>query len=265
MYLALQYRVVSFVNIPYISQLTLRKRRNRGEEKMAKAVKYSKVAEELKKDYLREHLESVKVLIRTWMSELHPPEPLAPIEQVWGWQSLYRSTSQDNPDENHMLRRHLKSRALWSHYSSWERKLEEIWQLTKQVRVEAKTREENQSANTPWRYSAEYLPLALWKAFDIALGKITDLPFKVPDAQVGLSYGAYRIEETVNTLEDRLFIEGEYREFIRSLSQIQTMKQLTNSWLEAGQLEVQITTIADKILKSGDIFYVCRFCRHLWK
>jgi hypothetical protein len=231
---------------------------------MAKAVKYSQVAGELKKEYLREHLESVKTLISSWMSELHLPEPLASSERVWGWQSLYRSTRQDNPDDNHVLRHHLKSRALWSHHSSWERKLEEIWQLIKQVRAEAKTKEENQSANKLWRYSAEYTPLALWKAFDIALDKATDLPFKVPDAQLGLSYGAYRIEETVNTLDARLFIEGEYRKFIRSLSQTRTMKQLANSWLEIGELEVQMSTIAGKMLKSGDIFYECRFCRHLW-
>jgi hypothetical protein len=232
---------------------------------MAKAVKYSQVAGELKKEYLREHLESVKTLIRSWMSELHPPEPLAPSERVWGWQSLYRSPGQDNPDGNHMLRHHLKSRALWSHYSRWERKLEEIWQLTEKMRAKAKTKQEHQSVNKSWRYAAEYSPLALWKAFDIALGKAIDLPFKVPDNQLGISYGAYRIEESASTPEARVLIEEEYRRFIRSLSRTSTMKQLANSWLEAGELEVQMSTIADKMLKSGDIFYVCRFCRHLWK
>lgn len=232
---------------------------------MAKAVKYSRVAGELKKEYLREHLKSIETLIRSWMSELYLPEPLAPNNRVWGWQSLYRSPRQDNPDENHMLRRHLKSRALWSHHSSWERKLEEIWQLTEQVRIAAKAKKEKQSVNKPWRYAAEYAPLALWKAFDMALGKAIDLPFKVPDNQLGISYGAYRIEESANTPEARLLIEKEYRRFIRSLSKTSTMKQLANSWLEVGELEVQMSTIADKMLKSGDIFYVCRFCRHLWK
>ncbi len=231
---------------------------------MAKAVKYSQVATELKKEYLRDHLESIKTLINSWISELPPPEPLAPNNRVWGWQSLYRSPRQDNPDDNHMLRRHLKSRALWRHHSNWELKLEEIWQLTEQVRLEAQAKKGKESVNRLWKYTEEYNLLALWKAFDMVLGKAIDLPFKVPDGQLGLSYGAYRIEESANTPEARLSIEEEYKKFISSLSQASTMKHLANSWVEASQLELQISTIAGKMLKSSDIFYMCRFCRHLW-
>jgi hypothetical protein len=229
---------------------------------MPKAKKYSQVAGELKKEYLREHLETIKTLIRSWISELHLPEPLAPNNQVWGWQYLYRLPRQDNPDDNHMLRRHLKSRALWSHHSNLERKLEEIWQLTEQVRLKAKV--ERKKQNKPWKYTEEYALIALWKAFDMALGKVIDLPFKVPNDQVGLSCGAYKIEDSANTPEARLSIEEDYRSFISSLSQNSMMKQLARSWLEASQLEVQMSSIADKMLKSGDIFYTCRFCRHLW-
>jgi hypothetical protein len=231
---------------------------------MAKAVKHSQIAKELKKEYLHEHLESIKTLIRIWISELHPIEPLAPNNRVWGWQSPYQSPRQGSPDDNHMLRHHLRSRALWSHHSSWERKLEEIWQLTNQVRLKAKVKKEKQSVKGLWRYTEEYAPLALWKAFDMTLRKAIDLPFKVPDNQLGLSYGAFRIEESANTPEARLLIEEEYKSFIRSLSRIPTMKQLARSWLEASQLETQMTTIADKMLESGDILYICRFCRHLW-
>jgi hypothetical protein len=231
---------------------------------MTKAKKHSPVAAELKKEYLREHLEDIKTLIGSWMAELHPPDPLAPNDRVWGWQSLYRSSKQDNPDDNHMLRHHLKSRAIWSHYSSLERKLEEIWQLTEQVRLEAKTEKEKQSVNKPWKYTEEYAFVALWKAFDMALGKATDLPFKVPDDQLGLSYGAYRIEKSANTPEERSLIEEVYRSFISSLSQTATMNQLANSWLEGRRLEVQISTITNKMLKSSNIFFMCMFCRHLW-
>ncbi len=231
---------------------------------MTKAPKYSRVASELKKEYLREHLESIKDLIRLWMSELHLPEPLAPHDRVWGWQTLYRSPRQDNPDDNHMLRRHLRSRALWSHHSSWERVLGENWRLTEQLRLEAKIEKEKQSSKVSWKYTEDYVSVALWKAFDTALGKVINLPFSFPHDRPGFTYGAYLIEESADTSEVRILIEKEFRRFILFLSQTSTMRQLTQVWLEANRLETLITALADKALKSNDIFYQCRFCRHLW-
>jgi hypothetical protein len=231
---------------------------------MANTIKHSEVAKELKKEYLKEHLESVKTLICSWRSELHPAEPLAPANHVWGWQSPYRSPREANPDDNHMLRHHLKSRALWSHHSMWERKLEEVWHFIEQARLKGKAMKDRQSMNSPFKYTCDYVPLALWKAFDMALGKAIELPFKVPDDQLGLCYGAYRIEESANTPKARAITQEDYKNFIRSLSQTAVMKHLADSWLEASQLEEQISTIADKMLKSGDVFYICGFCRHLW-
>jgi hypothetical protein len=232
---------------------------------MYKAMKHSQVAAELKKEYLREHLESIKTLIRNWIAGLHPPEPLAPNDRVWGWQSLYRPPIENNPDELHMLRHHLKSRALWSHYSNWQKKMEEIFQLIERVRLKAKARQKKLSMNRSRKYTEDYVPVALWKAFDMALGKAIDLPFKLPDDKFGLSYGGYKIEELANNAEGRISIEEEYRSFISSISQSSTMRCLANSWLEASQLEVQISTISNNIMKSGNIFYMCRFCRYLWR
>ncbi len=70
--------------------------------------------------------------------------------------------------------------------------------------------------NRPWKYASEYASIALWKAFDIIFGKVIDLTFKVPHDQIGLSYDAFRIEETANTPDARLLIEDEYRSFMRS-------------------------------------------------
>jgi hypothetical protein len=231
---------------------------------MPKGAKYSQVARELKKEYLREHLKSVNALILSWMTELHLPEPLALEGRIWGWQLPYRSPRQNNPDDNHTLRRHLKSRALWSHHSNWERKLEEIWRLTEQVRLKAQVENEKRVAKKEWKYSEEYAPLALWKAFDMALGKIVNLSFTVPSGELGVSCGAYRIEESASTPEERLSVEDEYKRYISYLSRASTMKRLADSWQEARQLEGHILAIADKMQKSGDIFYVCGFCKHLW-
>jgi hypothetical protein len=232
---------------------------------MAKTAKHSEVAGELKKEYLRAHLESVKALVRSWTSELHAPEPFAPVARIWGWQMCYRSPRLDNPDDNHILRRHLNGRALWSHHGNLERKLEEIWRLTQQVRLEAQTSKESLSVNSPWRYTDAYVPVALWKAFDMALGREIGLRFTVPDGQLGLSFGAYRIEESATTPEARASVEKEYEGFIHALREFSQMKELGDAWQVSGQLETQISALADKALKSGDIFYTCRFCRHLWQ
>lgn len=231
---------------------------------MPKAVKYSPVAREMKKEYLKEHLETIKALIGSWMAELYAPEPLTPSSGIWGWQSVYSPPEENYPDNNHMLRRHLRSRALWSHHSSWQRKLESIWHLTEQVRAEAEAKHKQLSDNKQWQYTAEYTKVALWKAFDVAFGKGIDEWYKEPDEQVGLAYGAYKIEVSATSSEERSSIQAEHRELVSFLSQLTTMKQLVELWGGVEELQSQMGAIASKALKSGDIFYVCMFCKHLW-
>ena len=103
---------------------------------MVKAVKHSTVAQDLKIEYLKEHLENVKRLIAEWVMQLNAPTQLAPQKGVWGWQSVYQPFAEQDPDSNHMLKRHLRSRALWSQHAGWDVKLERIWDLIKQVRIE---------------------------------------------------------------------------------------------------------------------------------
>ena len=96
---------------------------------MTKPLKNSAIASEIKREYLKEHLEIVKKIIEDWISELVAPSPFAPLKDIWGWQSVYRPSAEQDPDSNHMLRRHLRSRALWYHHAAWVRKLENIWQI----------------------------------------------------------------------------------------------------------------------------------------
>jgi hypothetical protein len=235
---------------------------------MAKAVKYSAVASEIKKEYLREHLEEIKKLISSWMKYLNAPEPLAPDKGIWGWQSVYNPTNALDPDNSHMLRHHLRSRALWSHHYRWQRGLEGIWHLTEKVREEAKTELNQRSIKRHREYTPEYTKIALWKAFDAAIKKPKDDPnkwYKVPETKKGLSYGAYAIELTATSSEERSSIAAEHRKFITYLTKLKAMKQLVGSWRVVVELQSQMLTIASKKLKSGDILHVCMFCRHLWK
>jgi hypothetical protein len=231
---------------------------------MVKAKKFSDVAKEIKKEYLRDHLDKVKNLANEWMSELHPPEPLKQNKDDWGWPLLYRSSHLENPEYNHILRHHLKSRTLWSHYGNWTRELNDIWEGIGAVKLAAKQITEKRLKESPWAYTAEYVPLALWKAFDLALGTGTELPFTVPDDNRGLKYGAYLIERSADSQDKRQLVEKQYRNLICELSQGKLMKDLTQKWLIARDWEGKISSLVDNIVKSGDIFYVCRYCRHLW-
>ena len=233
--------------------------------KMAKAVKYSAIAREIKKEYLKEHLENVKRAIEIWIPEINTPAPLTSHKDVWGWQSIYTPPMEQDPDSNHMLKRHLRSRALWSHHANWERKIGKVWYLTNRVRKEADDKHIEHSNNKQRQYTAEYVTVALWKAFDVARGREIDDWYKVPDDQHGVSYGAYKLELSAVTSEECSSIEKEHREFNHYLAELEDMCQLIELWHEVNELKTYMQTIGNNILKSGDILYPCKFCRHLWK
>ena len=83
---------------------------------------------EIKKERLKKHLnKEVPNLIQEWVKQLNAPEPFAYMDHdIWGWQSPYRPILKQDPDSNHILRRHLRSRALWRYHTDWEGKLDSI-------------------------------------------------------------------------------------------------------------------------------------------
>jgi len=231
---------------------------------MAKAVKNSAIAKEIKKEYLREHLEDVRRLIKDWLPTLKAP-PLTLQKGIWGWESVYLPAVMQDQDNNHILRRHLKSRAFWSHYANWELRLNNIWHLTKQLHKDANSKYPKQSGNRQTKYTPEYFTVALWKGFDTANGlKIDDL-YKAPEDQQGVSYRAYKIELSATNEKERSLVEKEHRQFISDLAQNEVMLQLVQLWQEVSTLQTQMYSIGNKALKSGDILYSCMFCKHLWQ
>ena len=99
---------------------------------MAKAVKHSEIGKEIKKEYLKEHLKEVQTLMEDWLSTLKAP-PMMIQKGVFGWESPYLPTAEQDDDSNHMLRRHLKSRAFWSYHADWELKLKEKQQRIRSI------------------------------------------------------------------------------------------------------------------------------------
>lgn len=232
---------------------------------MSKAVKESNVAREIKKEYLREHLEEVIDLIDRWTRELQAPPPLAAGEGSLAWQSVYRPATEQQPDANHMLRRHVRSRTLWRHHADWQASLEKAWSLTQRIQKEAKNCVAEVEREKSREYTQEYVGVALWLAFDLACGHKTDLPYREPDSRVGLACGAYTIELSARSASERSSVETEHRSLITELADLEYIRELATLWDEVTTLQQKMTAIAGKALKSRDILYPCRFCRHLWK
>jgi len=184
---------------------------------MAKKVKETMMVKEIKKEYLKAHLDYVESLIEEWTVELSMPLFLAPGKGIWGWQSAYRSSIDQDADINHILRKHLRSRALWSHHTIWERKMDRIWELIQQVRKLAKLTMKD-SVNMSFRYHKDYLNTALWKGFEKACGKEPTLLYSPADDNVGVKYGAYRIEGSATDVVTRAAVEKSHTRLIDTIA-----------------------------------------------
>ena len=237
------------------------------EVKMSKKIEDSLVAKEIKIEYLKEHLNEVKSLINTWIGELNAPSPLGRDKKLssWGWQLTYKPSAEQDQDQNHMLRRHLRSRTLWNHHANWDRKQESVWNLTIQIRDDASKKHMQQPLNREKHYTEDYLNTALWQGFDIACGRTIKLSYQTREGYEGLSFGAYVIKTSITSIEDRTLVEKDHRNFSYEIAQTDKMKELASLWSDIEKLQEAVRAIATKTLKSNDILYPCRFCKHLWK
>ena len=234
---------------------------------MMKETKYSAMAKEMKTIYLKEHLDDVKKLAEKWKGELSAP-PIVVRERgkiSWGWSETYKPAQELDPDSNNMIRRHVKSRTLWSHHANWELKLKNIRQSADQIYINVKKKFDNQASEKIWQYTDDYLNTALWEGFEMACGQTTNLNYKEPDNKIGLSFGAYQIETTVVSKESRTLLEQEHREFCNAIAETREMKDLACLYSEVAELEAAMKAIVTKTLKSNDILYTCSFCKHLWR
>lgn len=232
---------------------------------MAKYSKNSAVSMEIKKEYLKDHLENIKTVISTWLEQLNATAPFWPQRGYWGWQSLYRTIAEQDPDTNHSLRHHLRSRALWKNYAYWDTHIDKVWHLAQQLRKRTSKLHLRGSGYENRLYTADYLGTALYKGFGLALGEKVERDYRVPENEVGLCYQAYRIEDSIKNEEQRLLIETEHWDLINRIANLKVTRQLVDEWREAKELQERVREIANKDLKSNNILYPCRYCRHLWK
>jgi len=222
------------------------------------------IAREIKKEYLKGHLDKVVTLVEKWISELRAPI-LFSKDQLRGWQEQYSPATEEDSDNNHMLKRHLKSRRLWSHHADWERRLEFTFSLVNLVQTYADDIIAKRLSELKIGHTEDYINTALWQGFEIAIGRKSKLPYKMSDTGKGVIVGGFNIETEATTSEEVALVKEGHRKLCDEVSELGYMTRLASEWSEVISLQESMKMLANKALKSMDIFYPCRFCRHLWR
>jgi len=193
----------------------------------------------LKLKYLEEHLIEVEGLIREWRGQLDAPQGVE-----------YSPAVEEDLDKKRILKSHLRSRRLWHHHADWERQLRSMWELMSRLR--RKIAEEHPK----WSAESEFVNTALKAGFAQASGEVSRKYHRV-DSQ--LFWAHTPIGPASNEAE------SEHWALIQELAKGKEMTELVSIGSEIKRLERQMKTLIDEAVKSKDILYPCRFCRHLWK
>lgn len=223
----------------------------------------SDIEKEIKKERLRKHLDEVETLIREWLRQLSAPGPFEWRRGEWVLKSPYLPDIERDPERNHMLRKHLQSRTLWSHHTAWVGCSERVFHLVQSM-VKSAQREKLEGA-TGRQYMPDFTYTALWQAFQMAIGRNADDFYKSNEQGRGVNFGAYPIESSQTTgpeLVDK--VAREHQALIDGLAKSEGMKELAKEWLKMTETQTAMRNLAQKELRSSGFLHPCSFCRPLW-
>lgn len=229
---------------------------------------------QIKKERLNRHLAEVERLIEDWIPQLYAPDPFAFNTQnhSWGWASAYRPVLEQDPDSNHMLRQHVRSRALWRNHSDWEGRLNQTQEVLgsfykQAIKIHKEMRKENRKGSKRARdvrqYAVGYEEAAIWQAFHLACGERPSANYTLGDHATGVRFGDFLIE-TAAGAKSLQAVESEHYQLSCRLSRTPQMGELAAEWALIRKLEERMRALATKALKSSDYLYPCRYCRRLW-
>jgi hypothetical protein len=227
---------------------------------------------QIKKERLDQHLSEVENLIRGWIPQLSATDPFASYTRgdSWGWQSPYLPDSERDADSNHMLRKHLKGRALWKHHFDWQWRLDRVFKMLAGVREKASKPDRerqpgDESLSKKMAYTEGYLGTALWLAFGISRNRAPNLDYMRGDGGKGVRFGGYVIETSSASETDFKAVREDHRNLGLRLSKLGEMKEMAEEWAVIEELQGKMQRLADKSLKSSDYLYPCTFCKRLWR
>ncbi len=216
--------------------------------------------------WLDEHLKEVERVAGQWLGELTLGNPFYPPDREEDWGRVYEPPAEGDPEKNHMVRKHLRSRILWTYHTRWHQLLPAFTERRKETLEEAKRIAEGKG---------QYWVLtALWQAWERAknepksedeeteweLRAISNYqPDSLPSPAV--MFGRFAIEESGGVER----VRGPHMEMIRRLARLDSLKEALAVWSEIEDLRKKMGEIGRRIVKSRDILYPCQYCRHLWK
>lgn len=255
---------------------------------MAKKQKSGEVIARVKQARLTKHLDEVEQTIRRWITELNAPEPFywseseesesfgrlpttgprgRSVEEIrlerwksWACHSVYVPYSEEDADTKHILRRHLRSRALWRYHAEWERALNRIWQLATPLCERAGKMLAEKSGGK--QLTEDYKGLALRDAFAFTLGQQPTKTYSQRGTR-GVWYDDILIEKTASA-EQKDAISQEHWQMMSELGRSKEMVDLAQEWQKTLALQEKIEGLTKKALKSSDFLNPCQFCRRLW-
>jgi hypothetical protein len=256
---------------------------------MTKRKKSSEILAEVKKERLNKHLNEVAELIEKWIFQLSTPNPfywseskesqdfgkssripgppVPSIEQIqlepwklWACRCVYVPPLEQDAVSNHILRKHLRKRALWSHHTEWEERLNKIRGLAAPVYAKATKMRDERSADR--ELTEDYEGIALQAAFELVLGHTPAKSYSQRLPQ-GVWYEGILIEKSANAQQMNK-VTQEHWQMVSELGQSREMLELAQEWQQVLDLQEKMQELAKKALKSSDFLYPCQFCRRLW-
>ena len=254
---------------------------------MARKKQSQRILAEVRRDRLYKHLNEVEEVIQEWITDLDAPLPFhwTPSEEsekfgkpsavplvrppeyyrlepwkLWACRSVYVTRAEQDIASNHILHKHLRKRALWTHHTEWQQRLNRIRQLGEPI-CERATEMENELAKGR-QLTENYKAVALLEALELALGHAPEKSYS-PRAQ-GVPYTERGIPEKVRFPRVNK-VREEHRQMISELGQSKEMLELAKEWQQVLNLQEKMKELAQKAIKSSDILYPCQFCRRLWQ
>ncbi len=249
---------------------------------------------QLKMDRLKNHLSEVEHIITNWIDELSILSPFSWSESreaskfetekaampvrlsltggsgfqkedqggQWALQTLYMPPTEQDAVTNHMLRKHLRKRSIWTNHAQWERGLKRVSELAPAARNKLSQLAEAHRGG--WETTEDYEGTALEKALDLAAGQERQEPYwQKPVFSHGVWLGDILIEKSAGP-EEVQKVGSQHRQLIEEAAQSEEMRSVAIEWGNVLKLQGRMQELASKTLKSSDILYPCQFCRPLW-
>ena len=224
----------------------------------------SEIVKEIKKERLSRHFDEVDQLTRSFQPELQAPPPFYATEKE-PWPAVYRRKVEQDSNANHMLRKHLHSRAFWKNHTDWERELEAIClEGGKLLRVTAAdylkglVKEEKKI-----RPTTLFDRTAIEDAFNECVGMTVNGRYELR-REGGVIYRGHLVEET-SAPGDFEEVKGAHRILVNNLKTGFQMSEVENRWKAVKSHQQSMDKILSGVLLAGDIVYPCRFCRSYFK